>query len=166
MEQRLVATRFCLWFCVCRLALQVWYLEMKCVIIHQDFVRPWLRPLDEIIIIIIITIFLFIITAFFLTLSHHFRSGTICFSVRCSTHLVVFISAHLFFLTNEPSPPFPHPSTRQLSPLFSSTRVDCLSWHSIKSLPLPSPPPAPHHRFPSVKHPQVHPPLLSPAVPP
>jgi hypothetical protein len=40
--------------------------------------------LDEI--IIIITIFLFIITASFFTLFHHFRSGTICVSVRCSTH--------------------------------------------------------------------------------
>ena len=81
---------------------------------------------------------------------------------QCAVARTVCYLHHITHLTTSP---FPHSLTWQLSPFSSSVRPDRLSWHSIKSLPLPSPPPAQHHRFPSVKRPQVHPPLLSPAVP-
>ena len=94
---------------------------------------------------------------------HHFRSGTACVAVH---FVAVIIFAHLLPLVkrNPTRSPFPRSSTQQLSPFFSSVRFDRLSWRSIKSLQLLSPPPAPHHRFPSAKHPQVHHPLLSRAV--
>jgi hypothetical protein len=93
---------------------------------RQDFVRPWLRLLDEII-IIIITIFLIITTALTFILLHHFRSGTTCTSVRCSTlSSLPSSSAHLLPLTSSTRSHFPHSSTRQLSPFFSSVRFDCL----------------------------------------
>jgi hypothetical protein len=129
-----------------------------CVINHQDFVRPWLRPLNEIIIIITISL-LPITAAFTFTLLHHLRSGTICVSVCCSTHSLL-PSLHSASYNSTRSP-FPHFN----SATKSSVCFDCLSWRSTKSLPLPSPPPAQHPRFPSVKRPQVHPPLLSPAAP-
>jgi hypothetical protein len=97
-------------------------------------------------------------------LFRHFRSGTTCRTALPSVAFIIF--AHLLPLTSPTRSPFPHSSTRQPSPFFFPVvRLDRLSWRSIKSLQLLSPPPAPHHRFPSVKRPQVHHPPLSPAVP-
>ena len=58
---------------------------------------------------------------------------------------------------------FPPPSTPQRAPL---SNINCLSWPSIRSLLPPLPPPAPRHRFLSVRHPPVpRPPPSPPALP-
>jgi hypothetical protein len=79
----------------------------------------------------------------------------ILYTIRASLPLVKHNSLPLSSLLNSVTKPIPFPVVS----------LDRLSWRSIKSLQPLSPPPAPHHRFPSVKHPQVHPPPLSPAVP-
>ena len=89
-----------------------------CVINHQDFVRPWLRPLNEIIIIITISL-LPITAAFTFTLHHHLRSGTICVSLCYSTHSLL-PSLHSASYNSTRSP-FPHSLTRQQSPPFALT---------------------------------------------